>query len=123
MSTQNADEVIITGGTMGGVVVTIPAPTVDAHAATKKYVDDAIATLTEHINTQDGLLGAEPGTRMLFQQTAAPTGWTKDTTHNDKALRIVSGTASSGGTLSFSTVFGKTVTDGHVDHARAICRW
>ena len=45
------------------------------------------------------------GTLMLFQQTAAPTGWTKQTTHNDKTLRIVSGTASSGGTTAFSTVF------------------
>lgn len=45
------------------------------------------------------------GTLMLFQQTAAPTGWTKQTTHNDKALRVVSGTASSGGTTAFSTVF------------------
>jgi hypothetical protein len=53
------------------------------------------------------------GTKMLFQQTAAPTGWTKDTTHNDKALRVVSGTASSGGTTAFSTIFGKTATDAH----------
>jgi hypothetical protein len=45
------------------------------------------------------------GTSMLFVQTAAPTGWTKSTTHNDKALRVVSGTASSGGTSAFSTVF------------------
>ena len=45
------------------------------------------------------------GTAMLFVQTAAPTGWTKSATHNDKALRVVSGTASSGGTTAFSTVF------------------
>lgn len=45
------------------------------------------------------------GTLMLFQQTAAPTGWTKQTTHNDKALRVVSGAVSSGGTTAFSTVF------------------
>jgi hypothetical protein len=45
------------------------------------------------------------GTKMLFQQTSAPTGWTKDTTHNDKALRVVTGSASSGGTNSFSTSF------------------
>lgn len=44
------------------------------------------------------------GTLMLFQQTAAPTGWTKQTTHNDKALRVVSGTASSGGSTAFSSV-------------------
>jgi microcystin-dependent protein len=53
------------------------------------------------------------GTLMLFQQTAAPVGWTKQTTHNDKALRVVSGTASSGGSVAFSTVFGKTATDAH----------
>ena len=43
------------------------------------------------------------GTLMLFQQTSAPTGWTKQTTHNDKALRVVSGTAGSGGSVAFST--------------------
>jgi hypothetical protein len=56
-------------------------------------------------------LGAPSGTKILFQQTAAPTGWTKDTTHNDKALRVISGTVSSGGSSPFSTVFGKTATD------------
>lgn len=49
------------------------------------------------------------GTVMLFQQTAAPTGWTKITTHNDKALRVVSGTVSSGGTTAFSSVFNGSV--------------
>lgn len=45
------------------------------------------------------------GTRLLFQQTSAPTGWTKDTSQNDKALRVVSGSASTGGTTAFSSVF------------------
>ena len=49
--------------------------------------------------------GFVAGTLMLFQQTAAPTGWTKQTTHDNKALRVVTGTASSGGTSSFTTVF------------------
>ena len=40
-----------------------------------------------------------------FVQTAAPTGWTKDTTHNNKALRLVSGTVSTGGTTAFTSVF------------------
>jgi hypothetical protein len=57
--------------------------------------------------------GFPTGTLMLFAQTAAPTGWTKSTTHNDKALRVVSGTAGSGGAIAFSTVFGRTATDGH----------
>ena len=42
------------------------------------------------------------GTKMLFQQTSAPTGWTKVTTHNNKALRVVSGTAGSGGSNAFT---------------------
>jgi hypothetical protein len=50
---------------------------------------------------------------MPFQQTAAPTGWTKDTTHNDKALRIVNGTVGSGGTNAFSTVMAQTTVGGH----------
>jgi hypothetical protein len=40
-----------------------------------------------------------------FVQTAAPTGWTKSITHNNKALRIVSGTVSTGGTTDFTSVF------------------
>lgn len=51
------------------------------------------------------------GTGLLFPQTSAPTGWTKQTTHNDKALRIVSGTASSGGTLDFSAVMTTVASD------------
>lgn len=54
------------------------------------------------------------GTAMLFQQTAAPTGWTKSTTHNDKALRVVSGTASSGGTTALSTALGTPSVTGTV---------
>ena len=52
------------------------------------------------------------GTLMLFQQTAAPTGWTKETTHDDKALRIVTGSVSSGGATAFSSVFGSAKTAG-----------
>jgi len=45
------------------------------------------------------------GTAMIFVQTSAPTGWTKSTTHDNKALRVVSGAASSGGTTAFTSVF------------------
>lgn len=63
--------------------------------------------------------GASPsafpaGTAMLFVQTAAPTGWTKSTTHNNKALRIVSGTASSGGSVAFTTAFASQAVSGSV---------
>jgi hypothetical protein len=45
------------------------------------------------------------GTTMLFVQTSAPTGWTKSTTHDNKALRVVSGSASSGGSVAFTSAF------------------
>lgn len=71
-----------------------------------------IATNAADIAALETSVAALPfpsGTLMLFQQTSAPTGWTKQTTHNDKALRVVSGTASSGGTNAFSTVMAQTV--------------
>ena len=54
------------------------------------------------------------GTLMLFQQTSAPTGWTKQTTHDNKALRVVSGTASSGGSVTFTTAFASQTPTGSV---------
>jgi hypothetical protein len=76
-----------------------------------------IATNTADIATNTAAIAANAaaiaalipsGTPMLFVQTSAPTGWTKVTSHNDKALRVVSGSASSGGTNSFSTVMAQT---------------
>jgi len=52
------------------------------------------------------------GTAMLFQQTSAPTGWTKSTTYNDYAIRIVSGTASTGGSVAFTTAFKSQAVTG-----------
>lgn len=54
------------------------------------------------------------GTVMLFAQTAAPTGFTKVTTHDNKALRVVSGTASSGGSVAFTTAFASQTPAGTV---------
>lgn len=53
-------------------------------------------------------IGVPSGTRMLFQQTTAPTGWTKETsaTYNDAALRIVTGSVTTGGADAFSAHFG-----------------
>ena len=56
--------------------------------------------------------GFASGTVMLFVQTAAPTGWTKSVAHNDKALRVVSGTASSGGSVAFTTAFASGLSAG-----------
>lgn len=53
------------------------------------------------------------GTVMIFRQTASPPTWTKQTSINDYAIRVVSGAVGSGGAIAFSTVFGKTAVDGH----------
>jgi hypothetical protein len=51
------------------------------------------------------------GTKMLFNQTAAPTGWTKDTTNNNNsAIRVVTGSVSTGGSDDFTTTFGTSKT-------------
>ena len=50
--------------------------------------------------------GIDAGTKIIFNQTVSPTGWTKQVLHNDKILRVVSGTAANGGSQAFSTVFG-----------------
>ena len=49
--------------------------------------------------------GIGANTTMTFVQASAPIGWTKLTTHNNKTLRIVSGSVSSGGSYGFSSVF------------------
>ena len=76
----------------GSIGYTFPDGTVQTTAATAAFV---------------------AGTRMSFQQTAAPTGWTKDTTAaiDDSMLRFVTGSASSGGSVAFST-WAATTTAG-----------
>jgi hypothetical protein len=55
------------------------------------------------------------GTVMLFAQTAAPTGWTKNTSTGDNtALRLVTGTASTGGSVAFTTAFASQTPSGTV---------
>jgi len=71
------------------------------------------------LNASTGLyntsaLGFASGTVMLFVQTSAPTGWTKSTTHDNKALRIVSGSVSTGGSVGFTTAFGTPNVSGSV---------
>lgn len=75
--------------------ILITSPT---NAQLQKYSDDGFVS----------------GTRMLFQQSAAPVGWTKDVTHNNKALRIVSGSVVNGGTVDFTTAFASQSVSGTV---------
>jgi hypothetical protein len=66
--------------------------------------------------TATGQAGFPSGTKMSFYQTAAPTGWTKDTTAalNDAILRIVTGSAGvTGGSTAFSTWAAVTSTSAY----------
>jgi hypothetical protein len=55
------------------------------------------------------------GTVIPFFNTNAPTGWTKLTTQNDKALRVVSGSGGvAGGTVAFTTAFASQAVAGSV---------
>jgi hypothetical protein len=56
------------------------------------------------------------GTRMSFQQSAAPTGWTKDTTAglDNAAMRIVTGSVVNGGSVNFTTAFASQTPSGSV---------
>jgi len=60
------------------------------------------------------------GSVMIFYQAAAPTGWTKQTTHNDKSLRVVSGTGGgTGGSTAFTSVFTSRTPSGSVSMSNA----
>ena len=75
------------------------------------------AAVRSFLNVEDGATagGFPSGTRMIFQQTSAPTGWTKDTSDtNQRALRVVSGTASSGGSVDFTTAFASKGVSGSI---------
>lgn len=57
------------------------------------------------------------GTRVVLQQTSAPTGYTKvtDAAYNDAALRMVTGTVTpTGGTAAFSTTFASRTPAGTI---------
>jgi hypothetical protein len=83
----------------------------------------ATATNATTANNASNLGGESPsfyepripsGTTALFVQSTAPTGWTKSTAHNNKALRVVSGTAGSGGSIAFTSAFTSQAVSGIV---------
>ena len=82
----------------GTVVTTLGAAFTGAVTTTSTMTTSGAGTI----------LGIGTGARMTFQQTSAPTGWTKETsaTYNDAALRFQTGTVTTGGSDAFSTHFG-----------------
>lgn len=81
----------------------------------RAQVADPAAAL-DVVNKQylDTYIGVVPGTRMVFAQAAAPSGWTQDVTLNDRVLRVVSGAGGgSGGAWAISglTTAGTALTE------------
>ena len=68
-----------------------------------------IISATEFRGNGANLTGVQPfqsGTAIIFAQTSAPVGWTKSTTHHNKALRVVNTSGGgSGGSVGFTTAF------------------
>ena len=73
-------------------------------------MDGELNAIATAIATKEDTGLIPSGTVMLFVQTAAPTGFTKSTTHNNKALRIVNGSVGTGGSQDFTTAFASNRT-------------
>ena len=105
-----------TGHTANGVAVTQGSHTM-VYNKSDRCVDVLGAkvgtTATTYIGSGAELTGIDiipAGSLMLFQQSSAPTGWTKATAHDNKALRVVTGSASSGGSNTFAAAFNNNQT-------------
>ena len=105
-----------TGHTSNGVAITQGSHTM-VYNKSDRCVDMLGAkvgtTGTTYIGSGAELTGIDiipAGSLMLFQQSSAPTGWTKATAHDNKALRVVTGSASSGGSNTFAAAFNNDQT-------------
>jgi hypothetical protein len=96
----------------------------ETDAATLGQINDVAALMSTWGRTLTGaatvaaaraiLTPFPTGTTMAFYQATAPTGWTKVTTYDNAASRIVSGTPSSGGSVNFTTAFASQTPAGTV---------
>jgi len=71
---------------------------------TVKLDENALIPLAQIPNLQNTNKVFPSGTKAIFVQATAPTGWTQDTSQNDRVLRVVSG--SGGGTGGSWTITG-----------------
>lgn len=62
----------------------------------------------------------ESGSITLFRATTPPVGWTKITTYDDHALRLVSGTVGTGGTVSFTNCYSTITPTGTVSASATV---
>lgn len=72
------------------------------------YLSGVTSAIQTQLNTltTDVAQFLPAGTKMLFQQTSAPTGWTKETSNFDNsAIRVTTGNTGSGGSVDFTSLF------------------
>ena len=121
ISADASNTTIASPGVRGFIVSTGGTPRITVSSAGATTLSGALTVSSGGANitgTVTATLFSGPwanipaGTAMLFAQTAAPTGWTKSTTHDNKALRVVSGAASSGGSVAFTTAFASQAVTG-----------
>ena len=105
-----------TGHAANGVAITQGSHTL-VYNKSDRCVDALAAkvgvTTTTYFGDGSNLTGIDAfpsGTSMIFQQTTAPTGWTKQTSHNNKALRLVTGSVGTGGSNTFAAAFNTNNT-------------
>ena len=116
LASTNADAAIDWPSGVKTIVADAPAALLDLIADQARV--DALEAREAEL---DGQIAAFAGTKMLFVQAAAPTGWTQDTSQTDLVLRIVDGTG--GGTggdweISGVSVDGHTLTTGEIPSHR-----
>lgn len=76
---------------------------VEGAYASQSQVDE----IDTRVTTLEGALTAPAGTKMVFAQASAPTGWVQDASHNDRMLRVVN--TAGGGTGGSWGITGLTV--------------
>ena len=125
----NGGTITINGGSVTGTTYNLQVPAnttnIELQGATTNSNLNRVAivggTNVDVIRTANNILtingtassSIPSGTRMLFQQSNAPAGWTKVTSGvNNRALRLVTGNVGSGGGTNFSTALVSTRTAG-----------
>lgn len=120
------DNITSSGYVSGGTIVnssivngTISGAAITGGSISGSTLDNTIiggtTPTTATFTTFSGAWASIPsGTRMLFVQSTAPTGWTKSLADDNKALRIVSGSTGTGGSVPFTTAFASQSISGTV---------
>ena len=116
-STQTLTNKTLTSPTVN--TATVSTPTITGGTINNTVIGGTTAAAGTFTNltvtgTATGINAFPAGTILVFGQTSAPAGWTKLTAHNDKALRVVSGAASSGGSVAFTSAFTSQAVSGTV---------